>query len=157
MRSCCGNSLIRAVSRKVQHEPRTHERPFRPHPERRRRPGPERQAIRISDPEPFRRAEPRSGPGPPARAPGRVRPPRDHHPGTARRGGLRRTGHARGAVGRTRRAGRDRPVPDPGGDPAELPRRPRRPRPGPHRFRQDPRLRAGPAGPHGRAAGRAPA
>ena len=29
---CCGNSLIRASSRKVPHEPHTHERPLLPHP-----------------------------------------------------------------------------------------------------------------------------
>ena len=55
------------------------------------------------------------------------------------------------------RPGRHRAVPDPGRDPAELARRPRRPRPRPHRLRQDPRLRPRAAGPHRRAARRAPA
>ncbi len=61
-----------------------------------------------------------------------------------------------GTAGRARQAGCDRAVPNPGRDPAELPRRPRPPRPRPHRFRQDPRLRAGPARPHRRAARASP-
>ncbi|CAM5415182.1 HTH-type transcriptional repressor PurR [Streptomyces griseoloalbus] len=154
-----GHSLRRATSRKVLRDTGTRERSIRPQPLRRQGRPEGRPPLRRRG-RPRRCAAPGTGQGQGRRGPqdrdvGQVRPP-DDHPRASRGGGLRGPRPARRDARHPRRRRRHRAVPHPGGHAAELPGRPGRARPGPHRLRQDPRLRPAAARPYGGPPCRAP-